>query len=75
MFKQVATITGLMLVLFFGSYFGMGLLVDKVMGDQVYGEYSVVTGKSDQLKVEPYYGEQKPNLKVQETQDPQWGMR
>lgn len=55
MVAQVATITSLMLVMFFSSYFGMGLLVDKVMGDQVYGEYTVVTGKSDQLKVEPYF--------------------
>lgn len=75
MVAQVATITSLMLVMFFSSYFGMGLLVDKVMGDQVYGEYTVVTGKSDQLKVKPYFGEQRPNFKVQETQDPQWGMR
>lgn len=75
MIKHIGAITALLLVMFFSSYFGMGLLVDKVMGDQVYGEYTVVTGKSNQLKVKPYFGKQKPNFKVQETQDPQWGKR
>jgi hypothetical protein len=73
MIKQIATITVLLLAVFFGTYFLTGFAVDRIMGDEVYGQDDpIYTGE---LKVEPYFGEQKPNYKVQETQDPQWGMR
>jgi hypothetical protein len=75
MIKQIVTITVLLLAVFFGTYFLTGYAVDKILGDEVYGQDVEITAEVDGLKVKPYFGEQKPNFKVQETQDPQWGMR
>ncbi len=71
--KQLAVIVGLLITIFFATYFLTGFAVDKILGDEAYGQSDPIY--KSELKVEPYFGEQKPNFKIQETQDPQWGMR
>lgn len=55
MIKQILTITGLLLTVFFASYFLTALAVEMIIGDEVYGEETTLLGE---LEVKPNYGVQ-----------------
>lgn len=56
MIKQIISITVLLLGLFFGTYFLAGFAVDKIMGDEVYGQDVEIKAEVEGLKVKPNYG-------------------
>jgi len=55
MIKQVATVTAILLAVFFASYFLTALAVEMIIGDEVYGEETTLVGE---LEVKPNYGVQ-----------------
>jgi len=55
MIKQVATVTAILLAVFFASYFLTALAVEMIIGDEVYGEETTLLGE---LEVKPNYGVQ-----------------
>lgn len=56
MIKQIAIITVVLLAVFFGTYFLTGYAVDRILGDEVYGQDVEINAKVEGLKVEPNYG-------------------
>lgn len=58
MIKQILTITGLLLTVFFASYFLTALAVEMIIGDEVYGEDITITAEVVGLEVKPNFGVQ-----------------
>lgn len=56
MLKQIIVVVILLTTVFFATYFITGLVVDRLMGDKVYGEDVNVSAEVESLKVKPNYG-------------------